>query len=92
MDKIAATTDDVVIYICENYDSCEEFENEIGEDFFEEVTGIEILYKETLDKIAATTDDVVIYICENYDSCEEFENEIGEFESVFSEKLRDILD
>lgn len=61
-------------------------------DFFEEVTGIEILYKETLDKIAATTDDVVIYICENYDSCEEFENEIGEFESVFSEKLRDILD
>lgn len=61
-------------------------------DFFEEVTGIEILYKQNLKKISSATLDSVMYICDNYQNCEEFENDIGEFESVFSEKLRDIIE
>lgn len=59
---------------------------------FEDINGVEILYKQNLEKIAVITSDVMYFTVENYENCIEYEAGRAELFTKFTERLEDIFD
>ncbi|TQQ85041.1 GTP pyrophosphokinase [Peptacetobacter hominis] len=59
---------------------------------FEDINGVEILYKQNLEKIAVITSDVMYFTVENYENCIEYEAGRAELFAKFTERLEDIFD